>query len=390
MAKLLPIIPPGDGINMYLRLRYLLAQIARCLFFFDKELLEAAHSTPCRAFAHRLAEHYFHKSRLMGIYADMLLMFQCLIVMAPIIQRKQNGMGFDWHGGNVLTWFRVNTSRNIGRYYFACEEHPRVPDSLLLRKNLHSMFIRDGKFADLLEMLFRAYYGRQSVSGRLAGVLFDPIMLWHLGDNNSLRVGNRLYRLEKQPFPGCKDLRTDSAVVLGGYRIQHREWQERVPLAKGELPKRSKKNAVKTKIVTRGMLNIAIDEEHVSTFKSRVKRVLHSGLSLKYKIVILDRHVGAFVMSVRYARSGFEQIVELKRWLHHRLEPLRIEADKKARKRPDPLYDVLHRLPDIMVTKFTMMSDYKRYYRRPNFLFDPHEHDELTLLRFFSPYREGE
>lgn len=388
MAKLLPIIPPGDGFNLYNRLRYLLAGIARCLTFYDKELLEAVNSASCRAFAARATEHYFHKSRFAAIYGDMMLMFQCLTVMAPILQRQLNSMGFDWHAGTILTWFRVNTAHSVRKYFYGCDEHPRVPDPLLLRSNLHHLGIYDQKFCELLEMIYRAYYGRRTVSGKLANVLFDPIMFCKLGDIKTLRVGNRIFRLEKKPFPGSIDLRSAQAVVFG-YRIQRIEWEERVPLAKGELPKTRKKDAVKTKMVTRGMLEITIAEEHFSTFKNHVKTVLHSGLSLKYKIVILDRHVGAFVMSIRHARNSFEQIVELKRWLHHRLEPLRIEADKKARVKPDPLYDVLHRLSDIMVNKYLMLSNYQRYFRRPNFFYDPLEHDELTLLRFFSPYREG-
>jgi len=195
MAKLLPTLPPGDGFNMFLRLRYLLAGIARCLVFYDRDLHEVAQSAPCRAFAYRAAEHFFHKSRLAAIYGDMVLLFQCLITIAPILQRQRNSMGFDWHAGNVLTWFRVNTASNVGRYYFSSEEHARVPDPLLLRKNLQHLKICDNKFNDTLEMLFRAYFGRKSVSGKLANTLFDPIMFSQLGDKYCLRVGNKLFRL---------------------------------------------------------------------------------------------------------------------------------------------------------------------------------------------------
>lgn len=386
MAKLLPIIPASDGINIFLRLRYLLAGIARCICFYDKELQEVATSAPCRAFAARATEHYFYQSRLSAIYADMAMLFQCLITITPILQRQCNSMGFDWHGGTVLTWFRVNTAVNVGRYFFACEEHSRNLDPLLLRHNLNYLRIYDSRFIDTLEMLFRAYYGRNTVTGSLANTLFDPIMLCQLGDKNTLRVGNEIFRLEKQAFPGCIDLRESSAVVLA-YRIQRKEWQEKIPLT-GYEHEFGQNRRPKTKTVLRGMLEIRIDMVQINEFKSFVKIVLKSGLSLKYKISVLDRRVGSFVDSVRHARSGFEQVVALSRWLRYRLEPLCRQADEKAKKRPDPLYDVLHRLPDIMVNKFMIKSDYKRYYRRPNFFYDPHEHDELNLLRFLSPYRE--
>lgn len=371
---------------MFLRLRYLLAGIARCLRFFDKDLQEVATSAPCRDFAARATEHYFHQSRQSAIYADMVIMFQALVTVAPILQRKQNSMTFDWHAGTVLTWFRVNTAANVGRYFFGCDEHARIPDPLLLRKNLQQLNIYDSRFTETLEMLFRAYYGRTSVTGMLANSLFDAIMLCQLGDRNTLRVGNKLFRLEKQSFPGAIDLRKGSAVVLA-YRIHRKEWVEKIPLP-GHEKESGKNRRPKTKTVTRGMLEITIDEQHISEFKQFVKTVLKSGLSLKYKITVLDRRVGAFVDSVRYARSGFEQIVSLSRWLRYRLAPLCRQADEKAKKRPDTLFDTLHRLPDILVNKHMMRSDHKRYYRRPNFFYDPHEHDELNLLQFFSPYRE--
>ena len=388
MAKLLPTLPPGEGFNMFLRLMYFLAGIARCLRFYDRDLMEVAQSAPCRAVAYRAAEHYFHKSRLSGIYGDMVLMFQCLFTMSPILQRQHNSMGFDWHTGNILTWFRVNTSMNVGRFYFSCEEHARVPDPLLLHKNLSHLNINDNKFSDTLEMLFRAYFGRHSVSGMLANTLFDPIMLCQLGDQNTLRVGNRLFRLEKRPFEGCIDLRKQSAVVLS-YRIYRNEWKETVSISRVEQQPSGKKHRLKTKTVPRRKLDISIDEQHITDFKQFVKMVLKSGLSVKYKIAVLDRRVGAFMYSVRHARDGFDQVVNLKRWLRHRLEPLCAQADQKAKKRPDKLYALIHHLPDIMVTKFTNQADYKRYYRRPNFFYDPHAHDETTFIGFFSPYREG-
>jgi hypothetical protein len=382
MAKLLPIIPPGDGFNMYLRLRYLLAGIARCLFFYDKELVEIMQSAPCRNFSARCTEHYFHESRSAAIYDDMTLLFQSLITIAPILQQQQNSMGFDWHHGHVLTWFRVNTAAHVGRHFLSVEEHPRVHDSLVLRENLNILNIHDSRFVDTLEMLFRAYYGRPSLTGKLANTLFDPIMLSHLGDRETLRVGNRLFRMEKRAFHGCIDLCEDSAVVLA-YRIKRIETQEKVTSG-------GKRSSAKPKTVTHRMLEITIDERHIGEFRQFVKTVTNSGLSLKYKIAVLDRRVGAFVHSVRYARNGFEQVLSLSRWLRYRLAPLCTEAERKARIKPDYLYDLVHRLPDIMVNKFMMSSDYRRYYRRPSFFYDPREHDELTLINFLSPYREGE
>jgi len=142
-------------------------------------------------------------------------------------------------------------------------------------------------------------------------------------------------------------------------------------------------------IVTHRMLEITVDERHISKFKQSVKTFIHGNFPLKYKITELDRLVGSFVYSVRYARNGFEQVLSLSRWLGYRLAPLCAEAEVKARIKPDYLYDLVPRLPDIMLNKFLMSGDYRRYYRRPNFFYDPHEHDELTLVRFMSPFREG-
>lgn len=386
MAKLLPIIPPGDGFNMYLRLRYLLAGIARCLSFYDKELIEVMQSAPCRAFAARCTEHFFHASRAEAIYADMTLMFQCLITIAPILQQQQNSMGFDWHHGHVLTWLRVNTAAHVGRHYLSIEEHPRSHDSLTLRENLNILNIHDSRFIDILEMLYRAYYGRNSVSGKLANTLFDPIMLSHLGDRETLRVVNRLFRLEKRAFHGCIDLRKESAVVLA-YRIRRIETEEKVPSSRKGVRSSSKSPKVET--VTHRMLEITVDERHIIKFKQSVKTFIHGDFPLKYKISEIDRLVGAFVYSVRYARNGFEQVLSLSRWLGYRLASLCAESEVKTRIKPDYLYDVVHRLPDIMLNKFLMNGDHRRYYRRPNFFYDPREHNELTLVRFLSPYREG-
>lgn len=369
MAKLLPLNTSIEQNAAFSRLRQQLAFIARCLVFYPGELAKTMQSKPCEIIAQRMAEHYFHRSRLLSIYQDMVLMFQALMTLAPVLQRQRNSMGFDWTKANVLTWFRENTAANRGRCYFGCFEASRVSDPVLLRDNLKHLKIMDTKFNETLEYLFRCYYGRDSVTGKLASTLFDPIMLCQLGDENSLRVGNKIFRLEKRGFPGCIDLRKEPATVLA-YLIRRKEWQE-----KGR---------------TRGCLEITISEERLSVFKQRARRIIRSGMSAKLRVLVLKRLIDSFVKSVRYARNGFEQVVELSHWLSNNLKPLygAVDVVQKKKKQPDMDLEQVFRFPQFLVNAFLHAQDTSRYPRRPNFFYDPHKHDESTFLRFFSPYRE--
>jgi hypothetical protein len=388
MAKLLPLIPAIVANCAYSRLRYLLAGIARCLRFMEKELVEVMNGTPCVTMAHRAAEKYFYLSRTSAVYGDMVIMFQALFTVAPVLQRLKGSMGFDWHHGHVLTWFRTNTAMNIGRWYFGCQELSRVPDPVVLRENLHHLRIYDGKFADTLEMLMRCYYGRNSVTGKLAACLFDPIMFCRLGDHHTLRVGNKLYRLERQGFPGCVDLRTESAIVLG-YSLRRKDWLERFPLSeKLNAQKGKAKRRQQVRVIRRGMLEIAISGELIDAFKAKAVAIINCSASIEYRIHELDSLMVSFLASVRYARTGFDQVLHLSRWLANNMKPLHAAVDRRKkfnRRKPPVQVPPFHK---ILLSRFQSNLDTRRYYPRPNFFYDPQEHPEELFLQFFSPYRE--
>lgn len=369
MAKILPSVSSIEGNAAFMRLRLLLAFVAKCLVFYPGELFKVMQSRQCEIIAHRLVEHYFHRSRLLAIYQDMVLMYQALLTMAPILQRQKYSMGIDWTRANVLTWFRENTAANRAKCYFGCFEAPRVTDPLLLRANLEYLGIKDSKFIEVLEPLFRCYYGRSSVTGKLANCLFDPILLCRMVEADMLRVGNRIYRLSRRGFPGCIDLRRQSATVMM-YQIRRVEKRE-----KGR---------------TSGYLEITISDEYLKAFRKRARRIIRSGMSAKLRVLVLKRQIIGFVSSVRYARHGYDQVLELSRWLARRLKPLYGAVDEvlKKRKSPDPDLEQVYHLPKVLLNTFLVVQDGRRYHRRPNFFYDPKAHAEQLFVKFFNPYRE--
>jgi hypothetical protein len=276
---------------------------------------------------------------------------------------------------------------NIGRWHFGCQELPRVPDPVVLRENLHHLRIFDSRFTDILEMLMRCYYGRNTVSGQLANCLFDPLMFCRLGDRHTLRVGNKLFRLEKQAFPGSIDLRTNSAEVLG-YSIRRVEKLERFPLPGKRTGQKGKKKRQQVRVVRRGMLEIAVSSELINSFKSKAVAIINCSASVEYRIHELDGLMVSFLSSVRYARTGFEQVLHLSRWLANNLKPLHTAVDrrKKFNRRKPPVQ--VPPFPKILLSRFQNNLDTHRHYPRPNFFYDPHEHPEELFLQFVSPYRE--
>lgn len=369
MAKILPSVSNIEANAAYMRLRLLLAFVAKCLVFYPGELFKVMSSRQCEIIAHRLVEQYFHRSRLLAIYQDMVLMYQALLTMAPILQRLKYSMGIDWTRANVLTWFRENTAANRAKCYFGCFEAPRVTDPLVFRANLDFLGVRDSKFIETVEPLFRCYYGRSSVTGKLASCLFDPIMLCRMVEADTLRVGNRIYRLSRLGFPDCIDLRQQSATVMM-YQIRRVE-----KLETGR---------------TTGYLEITISAELLKAFRKRARRIIRSGMSPKLRVLVLKRQITGFVSSVRYARHGYEQVLELSRWLSRRLKPLygAVDEVQKKRKTPDPDLEQVFHFPQVLLNTFLMVQDNRRYHRRPNFFYDPKKHPEELFIKFFSPYRE--
>lgn len=355
MPKFIPLVTnPIEENASYLRVRHEEAKIAKRQRHLDGELFKPMNSTSFHILAQRMTEHFFHNSRKLAIFDDMVLMNKALLVLAPIMQSLPNSMHFDMHQGHVLTWVKVGTNRRTGQKYF----FQKVPlatdlDHLHLVENLHLLKVHDERFISVLLDLFRNYYGRRTVTGKLAGTLFDPVMFCRCTEEDSIRVGNVIYRLKKRPFDGCVDLREASGTVLS-YSVTKHEGLEQ------------------------GYLEIRIDQAPVKTFKKRVSRIMASeALPPGFKMLLIERQMNRFIGKARYARSGFEQVVELSRWLRDKITPLKPEVEEAG---------YFHK---IFVNRFMIGLDIKRYpYKRPNFFYDPHHHDILTFIRFFSPFRE--
>lgn len=354
MAKILPLVAtPVEENAAYQRVRQEEARIAKRQRHLDGELFKPMNSVPFNVLANRMTEHFFHKSRSLVIYNDIVMMNKALLVLAPILQGLQNSMHFDMHQGHVISHVKVSINRRTGKkYYFNAVSLAADLDHLHLTENLHLLKVYDEKLINVLVELFRNYYGRPTVSGKLAGTLFDPVMCCRCIEPEMFRVGTTLYQLKTKPFAGCIDLREQYGSVLS-YHVKKYE--------KGK----------------HGHLEIFISPETIDSFKHRVSRIMNSALAPKFKMQLIERQMNRILGKTRYARNGFMQVVELSRWLRDKIAPLRPKVEEAG---------YLHK---ILVNRFNMGLDISRYPTRlPNFFYNPHHHDQLTFIQFFSPYRE--
>lgn len=303
------------------------------------------------AVAAKLAAKYFHRSTNLALYQAVINLYVLYLIVAPVLQRVPYSSKLDWHAGHVLSWFRRYCAGRPARVHVAVKEVARsyAPDTLL--SNLEALGLHDGEFNALLLDQFRRGYGEPTVQGRLLNTLFDPVLMLSEREGFALRLGNRFFRAEKEPFPGSCDLRKHFLPV-GNYRIG----------VKGHGGGQH--------------LEIRINEERLHAFRHAIKEVLKGKAEPAFKYRLVREEIRDFVEKTRFARSAEDQVVELKQWLQTKLRSLS-GTDRKFKE-----------LPDLLVKSWFDRGDHRLYLSRPNFFLDHSSVPEEVFLTFFSPYRE--
>lgn len=327
------------------------ASIATYRHFNDNDLAQYLGRDAFATIAGRLADKFFHKSQGLAIHALAVEIYQVLLIMAPILQRLPLSCKLDWHRGHLISWFRVNCCNKRRRFHCRVREVERIFQPDLLMVNLARLGIHDAAIVEAIFGLYRRHCGGRTVKDCLAHQLFDPIMLLNAKEGYELRHGNRLFRLEQDTFAGAVDMREQPFTVLD-FSLMSK-------------PHKGGRH-----------LEITIADDTLRDFRSSVKAILTTPAAPEFKLQRIELRIRDLVERTRPARSALPQILELKRWLAHKIAPLSGTAPEAKV------------LPNLLANLWLQRSDSRLHLIRPNFFFDASHHDEKTYATFFSPYRE--
>jgi hypothetical protein len=320
--------------------------------FSGRELYQTIERPSVVFLAEKAVDKYFHQADGLTMKQDMQLMFKALLVMLPILSRIPGSLHPDQHCGHVLSWLRVYAGGNANRRFVSCREVPRVHNPALLKKRLEQLGIHDQRFIKVLVALFRAYYWRETVAGKLARVLFDPIMIEEApAERHSLRIGNRVYTLHKE---GCKKAidMNKSPLILFDYLIRYDDSPEQ------------------RKVV------ITLSPEAVAKFKEDVRWIVGWNCSAKRRAAMLERCIDGFSNRAKWAKDGKTEVEALRSWLWRTLQPLETEGA-----------DVKH-LPNVLMNLFLQKRVTELTRAKRNVFYTLHEVELRVFLNFLSPYRE--
>jgi len=337
--------------NAYRLVRRSQAAIACYLHFGAGDLSKYLDRDSFQIMATRLAEHFFHRSTGLAIHAQIVELYHALLILAPILQRLPLSCKFDWHRGHVLGFCRRNASGQAGRFHVSIREVERAYLPELLAANLELTGIHDADMVAVLQDYYRRHCGGTALKDLLAHQIFDPIMMASMKDGFELRHGSQLLRMERTPFEGSVDLRSQSVTVLDFCirSVEHRGGRH---------------------------LEITISEECLADFREHINRVVAASASPEYKLTTIENRLRDFAERTRPARSALPQIMELRIWLANKLRGLAGTSQ------------VAKVLPNFLVNQWLLRVDPRLYLKSPTFFLDPSAIDEKTFMTFFSPYRE--
>lgn len=282
----------------YYQLSRLMAKHVRIGEFHGRELYDAMQRPAVKLIAELATKKYFNRGEdTAKIKRDMQLMYQALLVMAPILQRIPRSLHLDQHRGHVLTWLRVYVGGNAQRRYVETEEVKRIHNPAMLEKRLLALGVHDRTFTKILIALFRSYYWRDTVAGNLARVLFDPIMIQVPRDRHVLRVGNTIYTLHKLGRKKAVNLnKTPFNVFDYAVRYDHAADQNK--------------------------LTIVLSPAAVATFRKKIRGIMARQSDTKYKVTEIEKAIVRFGERAKWAKDDWETILFLRDWLWKTMQPL--------------------------------------------------------------------
>lgn len=348
----------GADLNLdYANLRRLQATLVRYHAYFSGDLFRPYGSGPVTRYGEHLANTFFPATEGLAIREDIVRLFRAFLVMAPKLQQLKSRL--DWHEGHVLTWIRRTANRNACRWCLGEKALEREHDPEQFTANLRLAGFKDDPFnLDVID-LFKRYYTAPGRKGNLANRLFDPVMFLSFPlQGRSVRIGNLVFRAEKEPFEGSQNIR--EGALIGGVHLHYR-----IITLKGK---------------TVGRIDITIPQEKISGIKTTISRVIGRKGDPVDKVREIERIVGQFVQDARFAKSAYFQINDLADWLRQKLKPLVSPSYKKAAAIPDQLRDnwkVRAEESDIF------------WVNHSNFFWDSNHVEERVYRHFFSPYQLG-
>lgn len=327
------------------------AVITQRQFFDEGELCAFRDRDSFQTVAKISASKYFHQAQKGDVFPFICDLYVDVMVMFPIIQRLPYSFKIDWTPGHVLSWVRANCNDHIKRFFYSAETHPRTFNPGLLRQNLAELGVHDFVYVDVLVEQYKRHYSGPHLRSALANRIFDPIVLLKQ-TGFRLRVGNTVYQLEKQPFPGCIDLREKHGKVLGVFRVRH-----------------IRKKAG-------NYLEIILTHDATDRFKETISSILDSSASPNHKLYVVNDRVSDFMETLKYARSAWPQAKDLQNWLVSKMRPLYgTLIDAKRREKGLRSEYVDNREDSLSLST-------------PNFFWNPKIVDLNSYLKYMSPYKE--
>lgn len=348
----------GADLNLdYANLRRLQATLVRYHAYFPGDLIKPNESGPVRRYGEHLAEVFFPATEGLAIREDIVRLFRAFLVMAPKLQQLKARL--DWHEGHVLTWIRRTANRNACRWYLGEKALEREHDPERFKANLKIAGFKDDPFNLEVIDLFKRYYTAPGRKGDLANRTFDPVMFFSCPlEGHSIRIGNLVFRAEKEPFEGSQDIR--QGALIDGVHLHYR-----IITLRGK---------------TVGRIDMTIPPERISEVRKTISRVIGRKGDPVDKVREVERLLGQFVQDIRFAKSAYFQINDLADWLRQKLKPLVSLSYKKAAAIPDRLRDnwkVRAEDSDIF------------WVNHSNFFWDYNHVEEKVYRHFFSPYQLG-
>lgn len=341
----------------YANLRKMQSTLVRCHAYFTGDLMNCYEAGVVRRYSEHLVKTFFPATEGLIIREDLLRLFRVFLVMAPKLQ--QNKARLDWHQGHILTWIRRTANRNACRWYLKEEIVKRRHDPEMFLENLRFVGFKDDTFNHKVIELFKRYYTATGQKGHLANRIFDPVMFFSLPiEGHSIKVGDHVYRAEKDPFDGSQDIRE-------GITICDVHMKYGVKMVRGETGRRIDQN---------------IPEERLTVVRSTVSRIIGRRYDHMAKVREIEKIIGQFAEDARFAKSAYHQINDLAFWLKQKLKPLVSPSYKKAAQ-----------IPDLLKDHWRVRSQESNIFwvNKSNFFWDYNKVEERVYRHFFSPYQWG-
>ncbi len=337
----------------YINLRKIQAKLVQANYFGNNDLFQYLEKPVFLNTAEKLTEKYFHKSKDLMIFQNILELYPLYLTLAVLLQKLPYSFKLDWNRSHFLSMLRTNLSFRNNRKFVAVRTVTRNIEPERIELNLREMGVKDSPFLEVAKNLFIRNYNTFGVRGKLANCIFDPVNFLFERNGFEIRRANEFLKLEKKSFEGAIDIDLNSFEVWD-YQIKRT---------------RNKRNG-------KGFLEIKIRPGTIKNFKENALNIIKSNTTPQRKIILLNNLCNSFVENHKYTKDAFEQINDLKNWLNRRTSGI-AATDKRVKQAVD--------LTKLYIEK----RDVKLRFKKPNFFWNYQEYSEKSYMTFFSPYREG-